>query len=133
MESRNVFTDTKEDKKNEGRGSKNDSKRIEAEQKDLSYISLILPQSLGFSRSQRKGFLSHLFHFYFGLESVIYTLTGAAVGVWEGSREEHHINRIDINSSLAALPSAFDEGLSRKPLRDLWRNILMGSIDYRPN
>lgn len=55
-----MFTDIKK-KKGKDRDLKNDSKRIEAEQKDLSYISLILPQSLGFSRPRRKGFLFHLF------------------------------------------------------------------------
>lgn len=53
----------KEEKKRKDRNLKNDSKRIEAEQKDLSYISLILPQSPGFSCPQRKGFLFHLFIF----------------------------------------------------------------------
>lgn len=75
------FYGRKEGKKGKDGDPENDSKRIEAEQKDLSYISLILPQSPGFSRPQRKRFLFHLFRFYFGLESVIYTLTGAAVGV----------------------------------------------------
>lgn len=61
--------------------SENDSKRIEAVQKDLSYISLILPQSPRFSHPQRRGLLFHLFHFYFGRVPVIYTVAGSAVGV----------------------------------------------------
>lgn len=71
----------KTEKKGKDGDSEIDSKRIEAEQKDLSYISLILPQSPQFPRPQRKGLLFHLFHFYFRLASVIYTATGAAVGV----------------------------------------------------
>lgn len=71
----------KEGKKGKDGDLENDSKSIEAEQKDLSYISLILPQSPRFSRPQWRGLLFHLFHLYFGLVSVIYTVAGTAVGV----------------------------------------------------
>lgn len=85
----------------EGWGSGNDSKRIEAQLWDLSYIPLILSQSPPCYHSPRGEFIFYLFHFYLGLRLDIYIFICAAI---EGSREVHHINCIDINSSPGALP-----------------------------
>lgn len=91
-------------RKREESGSGNDSERIEAQRWDLSYISLILSLSGPSYQPQRNTFTLSTFHYYldFGLDIFIFIC--AATGVWAGSREVHHINCIDINSSAGTLP-----------------------------
>lgn len=98
-----VFTGVKKKK-----GRDEDRKRTASELKLSTGICLTFPSSyprvFPLPIFRGKELFSIYFIFIWASSRVLYIFICATIGVWEGSREVHHINCIDINSSLGALP-----------------------------